>query len=82
VSALGDENVGGLDVAVNDTGGVRGIERVGDLNSDVEQGLRIKWLFGDAVFQRGAIEELHHDERLSFMPANLVDGADVGMAEC
>jgi hypothetical protein len=35
----------------------------------------------DAVLQRQAIQELHHDEGLAFVLSNLVDGADVGMVE-
>ena len=35
----------------------------------------------DAVFQRRAVEELHHDEGPAVFLANVVDGADVGMIE-
>ncbi len=34
MSALGDKNIGGLDVAVNDPFGVGGIERVGNLDGE------------------------------------------------
>ncbi len=36
MSALGDEDVGGLDVAVKDPSGVSGVQRVGDLNRQAE----------------------------------------------
>lgn len=36
-AALRDENVGGLDVAMYDSAAVRGVERVGDLYSQIEQ---------------------------------------------
>ena len=32
--APGDENIGGLDVAVDDPGVVGGIQRIGDLDSE------------------------------------------------
>ena len=35
--ALGDENIRGLDVAVNDVFGVRGVEGVGDFDGESEQ---------------------------------------------
>ena len=37
VPALGDENVRGLDVAVDDAFGVRGVERIGNLDGEREQ---------------------------------------------
>src|SRR6202034_1647247 len=37
VAAAGDEDVGGLDVAMDDAGGVSGVEGVGDFNADVEE---------------------------------------------
>ena len=39
VAALGDENVRGLDVAVNDSLGMRGVESVGDLDAETQKQL-------------------------------------------
>jgi hypothetical protein len=33
-------------------------------------------------FQRQPVQKLHGDERLSVLPANVIDRADVGMAQC
>ena len=40
VAALGDENIRGLDVAMHDAFGVRGVERVGDFDGEIEQRIR------------------------------------------
>jgi len=38
VALLGDENVGGFDIAMDDTTGVRGFESRGNLNTPLEGG--------------------------------------------
>ena len=45
--AVGHKNVGGLDVAMNDPFGVRGIERVGDLRAEIEQRIEFHGLAVD-----------------------------------
>ena len=62
VAALGDENVGGLDVAVDDAFGVGGIERVGNLDGQRQNQLGFQRTPGDAVLQRQPIQKLHGDE--------------------
>jgi len=52
VPTLGDEDVGGFDVAVDDTFGVSRIERVGNLDSERQYGLNFHWTSADAMFQR------------------------------
>ena len=81
VPALGDENVGGLDVAMDDAFAVRGIERVGDLDGQAEQHVHFQRATGDAVLEGQAIEVLHGDESLAIFLANIVNGADVGMVQ-
>ena len=69
VAALGDEDVGRLDVAMDDAFGMRRIQRVGDLDRQRQQRLSLHRLPGDAVLQRHAIEEFHGDEgRPSYSP--------------
>src|SRR5208337_3396893 len=57
------------------------IQRIGDLNRDIEQGLAVQRASGDAVLQRSAIQELHGNEWLSLGLADLIDGADVRMIQ-
>src|ERR1700685_147548 len=77
----GDENIGGLDVAMPDAFAVSGVEPVGDLDGDGEKGVHVHGAAGDGVFQRGAFEIFHGDEGFAGVFADIVDRADVGMAE-
>ena len=79
VAALGDENVGGLDVAVNDAFGVGGIESVGNLDTEVEEIFQIDARAGDHVLEGLPVKKFHGDESLAVVFADVVDGADVGM---
>jgi hypothetical protein len=77
MTALGDENIGGLYVAVNNSLGMSGIERVGDLDREREEQVRFHRTIADAVFQRHAVEKLHDDEGFPVVLADLVNRADV-----
>jgi hypothetical protein len=81
VPAFGDKNVGGLDVAMDDAFRVRGLERVGDLNREGENGLGFERTVADLVLQRGAFQVLHSDKRFAVVFANVVNGADVRMVQ-
>ena len=80
--AAGDEkNVRRFDVAVNDELGVGGAEPLGDLRDDVEDEQRIAAALGEPILERHPFEQFHHDEGTAAALAEIVDGADVGMAE-
>jgi hypothetical protein len=81
VPSFGKENIGRLDVAMDDTGSVSGVKRVGDVDGDGEQILRFQRTPGDAMFQRHTIQKFHDDERLTFMLADLIDRTDIGMVQ-
>ena len=81
VAALGDENIGGLDVAVDDSFGVRGVESVGDFDGEIQENVGLQRLARDAMLQRHAVEEFHGDEGPTVLLSDLVDGADVGMVQ-
>ncbi len=81
MAAPGDENVGGLDVAMDDALGVGGVEGVGDLDGELQQDVGFERTAVDAVLQGDAFEVLHDDEGLSGGFIDFVDGADVGMIQ-
>ena len=81
MSAPGDEDICGLDVAVDDVFCVGGVERVCDLDGERQNRFRVHRPPIDAMFQRHAIEKLHGDERLALLVVNFMDGADVGMIQ-
>jgi hypothetical protein len=82
VAALGDEEVGGLNVAVHNTLGMGGIESVGNLSSDLEQLFKLQGLTGYQMFERLSVEKFHGDKCLSMLIVDFVDGADVGVVQC
>src|SRR5437868_13368541 len=81
MAALGNENVGRLNVAMNDAFGVGGVERIGDLNGQIQQSLRLQRTSADDLLQALPFQILHHNEQPSLVLANLMDGADVGMIQ-
>ena len=62
VSACRNHQVFGLDVAVDDAGGVRGRQRVGGLHRVVEHLLEIAVRSIDQIAERHAVDQLHRDE--------------------
>ena len=77
----GDEDVGGLDVAVNNALAVRGLQSFGDFDGEREQAFDVHGTAGDAMLQGYAVQKFHGNERLLAVLADFVDGADVGMIE-
>ena len=72
VPAFGDEDVGGLDVAVQDAFGVRQLNRVGDLHGQVEHRRQRQRLATDEPIERLTFEVLHRDVPLAFEVADVV----------
>ena len=62
VTARGNENVRGLDVAMDDSRGVGGIQRVGDFDARVEEAFRSAEAPVDSLLQGVSLQELHDDE--------------------
>src|SRR5580704_15162036 len=81
VAALGDKNVGRFNVAVDDSFAVGRVERVGDVNAQVQKQFQIQGAARDAVLQRFPVKTFHGDVGLPIFFANFVNGADVGMIQ-
>src|ERR1700675_4865047 len=81
VPALGDKNVCGFDVAMDDPFGVGRVQRIGNLNRQAEQNVGLEGLSGDPMLERQSIQKLHHDEGLTILLPDFIDRADIGMVE-
>ncbi len=79
--AGGDKNVGWFDIAVYDALGVRRLKRVADLEREIEQFRNWYRLAGDAVPERLAFQELHHEKRPALIIAQIVNRADARMIQ-
>ena len=81
LAAIRHENVRRLDVPMDDPLRVRGLERVGDLDGEVKQFVRLERLARNAMLQGLSLQQLHRDEGLAFVLVDVVNRADVGMVE-
>ena len=79
--ACSNEDVRGLDVAVNDAFAVSGIERIGNLDAEVEYGFNFQRFAENTMGQRLSLEILHGNKWLAFMLAKIVNGANVRIVE-
>ena len=59
-AGLGDNDVGGLQIAVDDSGGVRAGQRIGDLDGVAERFSQFEPVVRDQAVQRLAWNILHH----------------------
>ena len=80
-AAFGDENVGGLDVAMEDALFVGGVESVGELDADVDGARNGKGAGGDEFVEGLAFEQLHSDECSAIVFFDGVNRANAGMIE-
>ncbi len=81
LTALGYENICRFDIAMSDAFAVRGVERVGDVDGNIEKPCVRQGPPSDQVMERSALEQFHGDEVLSLKLVNLVNGADMGVVQ-
>ena len=76
------DQVGGLDVAMDDAARVRVVERCGDLAHEPDDflGLEVRAL-GQHVGDRTAVDELHREERIAILLAQVEERHDARVAE-
>ena len=82
VTSASDENVGGLDIAMDDIFEMSGIECIRHVNGEREKRLDLQRTICQRVFQCLAIEILHHDEGAALVIADFIDCANVRMIQC
>src|SRR6266478_1595343 len=81
MSALSDENVCRLDVAVHDAGSVSGVEGVGNIDGDGEKNFRFQSPPANAMLECQAVQKLHGQEEMAVFLTNLMDRADIRMVK-
>ena len=81
LSALGDEDVRGFDIAMDDALAVGRIQGIGDLDRNLKKGLGIQRAPRDLMLQCGAIQELHDDEWLALVLSDFVNCANVRVVQ-
>ena len=81
VTAIGHEDVGRLDVAMDDPLGVRSFERVGELDAKVEDSIRSQGATGDKLVQRHTLQQLHRHEMAAGMFSDVVHRTNVWMIQ-
>src|SRR5579884_2260513 len=79
--AMCDENVARLNVAVDYSDGVSGLEGIRNSDPDRQQRSYFHWLYRDFLFQAHTFEKLHRDKRLALIYANFVNSADAGVIQ-
>ncbi len=82
MAALGDEDIGGLDVAMDDAFVVGCFETFDYLDCQFENRACFHRAAANAVLQGLTVQEFHDDESAAALFADVVNRADIGMIEC
>src|SRR5579859_2443412 len=82
LTAIRDENVGGLDVAMNDAFLVGGVESVRELNADFDCGFDGLWAAANDQVERFSFQKFESEKSAAVVFLDGVDGADAGMIQC
>ncbi len=77
-----NEDVGGLDIPMNDPSGVGCIKSVCNLDGEGQNHFGVHWSACNTMLQRQPVQKLHGDKRVTILLANVVDRADIRMIQC
>ena len=80
-AAIHQEEIGGLDVAMENAGAVRRIERIGDLDAEVDRLMDLDRPMRQQLAQGLPLEQLHHEVRSALVLADVVDRADIRVVQ-
>jgi hypothetical protein len=81
VAAIGDEEVRGFDVAMDDSLSVGGFQRIGRLNAEIQEFVRGDRPLADSLLQRLPFQQLHHDHRLMIVFFHVINRADIWVVQ-
>ena len=81
LTVLGDENVGGLDVAMDDAFAMGYLQSRGDLYAEFQNRLNFYRPSCDQMLESAALQQFHSDKSLVFAFINFINRADIGMVE-
>jgi len=71
-----DDDVAGLEIAMDDAGGMRGLERVAELQADPDRACDAERPAVELVRERAPAEQLHHDVENAVLGLTEVVDAD------
>ena len=81
MAAIGNEDIGRLDVAMNDALLVRRVQRFGNVERNPQGLVGVQRIAVEHLEERVALHVLHHDVRTVAVLADFVHRADVGMVQ-
>jgi hypothetical protein len=73
VPARGDKNICRLQIAMHDSTRMRCLQRVGDLNGEVQLHVIRQRPSRDAIAKRLAFQQFHRKKSLAILPADVVE---------
>ena len=81
MTALGDEQVGGFDVAMDNSLGMSGVESVCNFNTDFNNALDFQGPTVNEMLERRAIEKFHRDKGAAVLFADVMYRTDIGVVQ-
>jgi hypothetical protein len=81
MSAFGDKDIRGFNVAVHDSRRVRSLQRIRDLGGHRQQNVQFHRTPRNAMLERHAVQKLHGNKSQAILFANVVDRTDVRVVQ-